>query len=59
MGSMGMQHASNTVAETKALILGMQTCIDKRHLNVDIKVDSLILPNIVQLKIPVGAFRMI
>lgn len=40
------------VAEIKALLQGVQTCVDRGFLNVDIEVDSLILADVVQLKIP-------
>lgn len=40
------------VADIKALLQGVQTCVDRGFLNVDIEVDSLILTDVVQLKIP-------
>ena len=44
-------NVSNMFAEAKALLQGVQVCIDGGFLNVDLEVDSLILSQIVQKKV--------
>lgn len=45
-------YTSNMVAETKALLQGIRSCVLQGYWNVDIEVDSLVLVGIVQQKIP-------
>lgn len=42
-------HTTNMVAETRALLQGVETCVDEGFLNMDVQVDSLILAKIVQI----------